>query len=215
MCPCRPYFELKAAVNQQLEAQKQQVRQLEESVGRAKMTYSQALANLETISDEIHRVSIWERVWGVRKSGRNETREHTRQCKKEWGRKGIGISGRFVIKIALLTGLNSKPDKTVKVKLHGEFVSVNKAHTWKNWGPLINKTSENNILVTNKPIVSTEPAVSGPGCAGDRCRSRLPFASHAQCGGCLAPHHSASALCCLHSWCCWCLPRVQVSARQT
>ncbi|XP_050714107.1 uncharacterized protein LOC126997092 isoform X2 [Eriocheir sinensis] len=51
----RPYFELKAAVNQQLEAQKQQVRQLEESVGRAKMTYSQALANLETISDEIHR----------------------------------------------------------------------------------------------------------------------------------------------------------------
>ena len=44
-------------MNQQLEAQKQQVRQLEERVGQAKMTYSQALANLETISDEIHRVS--------------------------------------------------------------------------------------------------------------------------------------------------------------
>ena len=61
----RPYFELKSAVNQQLEAQKQQVRQLEESVGRAKMTYSQALANLETISDEIHRVSDGGRVVGV------------------------------------------------------------------------------------------------------------------------------------------------------
>ncbi|XP_063884925.1 uncharacterized protein LOC135113573 isoform X3 [Scylla paramamosain] len=65
----RPYFELKSAVNQQLEAQKQQVRQLEESVGRAKMTYSQALANLETISDEIHR---------------------TRQC-QELGVRGIGV----------------------------------------------------------------------------------------------------------------------------
>lgn len=64
-----PYFELKSAVNQQLEAQKQQVRQLEESVGRAKMTYSQALANLETISDEIHR---------------------TRQC-QELGVRGIGV----------------------------------------------------------------------------------------------------------------------------
>lgn len=64
MYPFRPYFELKAAVNQQLEAQKQQVRQLEENVGRAKMTYSQALANLETISDEIHRVSMGERVLG-------------------------------------------------------------------------------------------------------------------------------------------------------
>ncbi|XP_045620041.1 uncharacterized protein [Procambarus clarkii] len=50
-----PYFELKSAVNQQLEAQKQQVRQLEESVARAKVTYAQALSNLETISDEIHR----------------------------------------------------------------------------------------------------------------------------------------------------------------
>ncbi|KAG0726058.1 SH3 domain-binding protein 5-like [Chionoecetes opilio] len=65
----RPYFELKSAVNQQLEAQKQQVRQLEESVGRAKMTYSQALTNLETISNEIHQ---------------------NRQC-QELGVRGIGV----------------------------------------------------------------------------------------------------------------------------
>ncbi|XP_069948263.1 uncharacterized protein [Cherax quadricarinatus] len=66
----RPYFELKSAVNQQLEAQKQQVRQLEESVARAKVTYAQALSNLETISDEIHR---------------------TRQCQLDLGVRGIGV----------------------------------------------------------------------------------------------------------------------------
>ncbi|XP_071528847.1 uncharacterized protein [Panulirus ornatus] len=65
----RPYFELKAAVNQQLEAQKQQVRQLEESVARAKLTYSQALANLETISDEIHRNRQSQLDLGVRGIG--------------------------------------------------------------------------------------------------------------------------------------------------
>nr|XP_053638175.1 uncharacterized protein LOC128692877 [Cherax quadricarinatus] len=65
-----PYFELKSAVNQQLEAQKQQVRQLEESVARAKVTYAQALSNLETISDEIHR---------------------TRQCQLDLGVRGIGV----------------------------------------------------------------------------------------------------------------------------
>ncbi|XP_071528857.1 uncharacterized protein [Panulirus ornatus] len=64
-----PYFELKAAVNQQLEAQKQQVRQLEESVARAKLTYSQALANLETISDEIHRNRQSQLDLGVRGIG--------------------------------------------------------------------------------------------------------------------------------------------------
>lgn len=55
---------------------------------------------------------------------RIETREHTGQCKKEYWRKSIGISGRFVIKIALLRVLSSKPDETVKVKLHGEVVSI-------------------------------------------------------------------------------------------
>ncbi|XP_045620037.1 uncharacterized protein [Procambarus clarkii] len=65
----RPYFELKSAVNQQLEAQKQQVRQLEESVARAKVTYAQALSNLETISDEIHRNRQSQLDLGVRGIG--------------------------------------------------------------------------------------------------------------------------------------------------
>ncbi|XP_066949548.1 serine-rich adhesin for platelets-like isoform X2 [Macrobrachium rosenbergii] len=65
----RPYFELKAAINQQLEAQKQRVRQLEESVTGAKMTYAQALANLETISDEIHRTRQSQLDLGIRGVG--------------------------------------------------------------------------------------------------------------------------------------------------
>lgn len=64
-----PYFELKAAINQQLEAQKQRVRQLEESVTGAKMTYAQALANLETISDEIHRTRQSQLDLGIRGVG--------------------------------------------------------------------------------------------------------------------------------------------------
>ncbi|XP_063606100.1 SH3 domain-binding protein 5-like isoform X2 [Penaeus indicus] len=65
----RPYFELKAAINQQLEAQKQRVKQLEESVARAKLTYSQALSNLETISDEIHRTRQSQLDLGIRGVG--------------------------------------------------------------------------------------------------------------------------------------------------
>ncbi|XP_042885446.1 uncharacterized protein LOC122261729 isoform X2 [Penaeus japonicus] len=65
----RPYFELKAAINQQLEAQKQRVKQLEESVARAKLTYSQALSNLETISDEIHRTRKSQLDLGIRGVG--------------------------------------------------------------------------------------------------------------------------------------------------
>ncbi|XP_063606101.1 uncharacterized protein LOC134781035 isoform X3 [Penaeus indicus] len=64
-----PYFELKAAINQQLEAQKQRVKQLEESVARAKLTYSQALSNLETISDEIHRTRQSQLDLGIRGVG--------------------------------------------------------------------------------------------------------------------------------------------------
>ncbi|XP_042885447.1 SH3 domain-binding protein 5-like isoform X3 [Penaeus japonicus] len=64
-----PYFELKAAINQQLEAQKQRVKQLEESVARAKLTYSQALSNLETISDEIHRTRKSQLDLGIRGVG--------------------------------------------------------------------------------------------------------------------------------------------------
>ncbi|XP_047480056.1 uncharacterized protein LOC125032766 isoform X2 [Penaeus chinensis] len=65
----RPYFELKSAINQQLEAQKQRVKQLEESVARAKLTYSQALSNLETISDEIHRTRQSQLDLGIRGVG--------------------------------------------------------------------------------------------------------------------------------------------------
>lgn len=51
----RPYYEIKAHFNQMLEEQKLRVSALERSVGEAKMTYAEALRNLEKISDEIHR----------------------------------------------------------------------------------------------------------------------------------------------------------------
>ncbi|XP_043252130.1 uncharacterized protein LOC122397201 isoform X1 [Colletes gigas] len=50
-----PYYEMKAHFNQMLEEQKLRVSALERSVGDAKMTYAEALRNLEKISDEIHR----------------------------------------------------------------------------------------------------------------------------------------------------------------
>ncbi|XP_067137853.1 SH3 domain-binding protein 5-like isoform X2 [Centruroides vittatus] len=50
----RPYFEMKAQFNQMLEEQKRKVQQLEENVTKVKMSYSDALHNLEEISDEIH-----------------------------------------------------------------------------------------------------------------------------------------------------------------
>ncbi|XP_043280513.1 uncharacterized protein [Venturia canescens] len=50
-----PYYEMKALFNQMLEEQKTRVSVLERSVGEAKMTYAEALRNLERISDEIHR----------------------------------------------------------------------------------------------------------------------------------------------------------------
>ncbi|XP_051172754.1 227 kDa spindle- and centromere-associated protein-like isoform X2 [Leptopilina boulardi] len=51
----RRYYEMKAHFNQMLEEQKTRVSVLERSVGEAKMTYADALRNLERISDEIHR----------------------------------------------------------------------------------------------------------------------------------------------------------------
>ncbi|XP_008216957.1 uncharacterized protein LOC100121161 isoform X2 [Nasonia vitripennis] len=51
----RPYYEMKAHFNQVLEEQKIRVSVLEKSVADAKMTYAEALRNLERISDEIHR----------------------------------------------------------------------------------------------------------------------------------------------------------------
>ena len=55
----RPYFEMKAQFNQLLEDQKKRVKSLEQQVGHAKMSYAEALHNLEQISDEIHRVSMY------------------------------------------------------------------------------------------------------------------------------------------------------------
>ncbi|KAK9299599.1 hypothetical protein QLX08_007411 [Tetragonisca angustula] len=58
----RPYYEMKAHFNQMLEEQKLRVSALERSVGEAKMTYAEALRNLEKISDEIHRTRKYDGV---------------------------------------------------------------------------------------------------------------------------------------------------------
>lgn len=55
-----PYFEMKAQFNQLLEDQKKRVKSLEQQVGHAKMSYAEALRNLEQISDEIHRTRKYE-----------------------------------------------------------------------------------------------------------------------------------------------------------
>ncbi|CAL1277361.1 unnamed protein product [Larinioides sclopetarius] len=49
-----PYFEMKAQFNQLLEEQRKKVHQLEEKILKMKMSYADALHNLEEISDEIH-----------------------------------------------------------------------------------------------------------------------------------------------------------------
>ncbi|CAH1403737.1 unnamed protein product [Nezara viridula] len=51
----RSYFESKAQFNKLLEEQKLKVKVLEKKVSGAKLSYSQALRNLEEISDEIHK----------------------------------------------------------------------------------------------------------------------------------------------------------------
>ncbi|KAF5301653.1 hypothetical protein FQA39_LY10700 [Lamprigera yunnana] len=50
-----PYFEMKAQFNQLLEQQKMKVQSLDSFVTASKLTYADALRNLEQISDEIHR----------------------------------------------------------------------------------------------------------------------------------------------------------------
>ncbi|XP_018330892.1 coiled-coil domain-containing protein 18 isoform X2 [Agrilus planipennis] len=51
----RPYYELKAQFYHMLEQQKAKVQNLEMQVTGVKMTYAEALRNLEQISDEIHK----------------------------------------------------------------------------------------------------------------------------------------------------------------
>ncbi|XP_068154634.1 SH3 domain-binding protein 5 isoform X3 [Drosophila tropicalis] len=51
----RPYYETRANYNGLLKAQKLRVNELEAKVSSAKMTYNEALKNLEQISEDIHR----------------------------------------------------------------------------------------------------------------------------------------------------------------
>ncbi|XP_016917182.1 uncharacterized protein LOC108000963 isoform X2 [Apis cerana] len=67
----RPYYEMKAHFNQMLEEQKLRVSALERSVGEAKMTYAEALRNLEKISDEIHRTRKYDGADDFDKSSRD------------------------------------------------------------------------------------------------------------------------------------------------
>ncbi|XP_059618724.1 SH3 domain-binding protein 5 isoform X1 [Phlebotomus argentipes] len=53
---CLPYYETRANYNGLLKAQKQKVTDLEARVSEAKMTYNEALKNLEQISEEIHKM---------------------------------------------------------------------------------------------------------------------------------------------------------------
>lgn len=53
--PHRPFYEARANYNGLLKAQKQKINELESRVTEAKMTYNEALKNLEQISEDIHR----------------------------------------------------------------------------------------------------------------------------------------------------------------
>lgn len=52
----RPYYEVKANLNGLLDGQKARILHLEHRVLSAKTTYADALKNLESISNEIHKV---------------------------------------------------------------------------------------------------------------------------------------------------------------
>ncbi|XP_033213005.1 uncharacterized protein LOC117170363 [Belonocnema kinseyi] len=69
------YYETKAQFHQMLEGQKTRVSILERSVGEAKMTYADALRNLERISDEIHRTRKYDGTNESRKQ--NESQQHS------------------------------------------------------------------------------------------------------------------------------------------
>nr|XP_036222445.1 SH3 domain-binding protein 5 isoform X1 [Bactrocera oleae] len=54
-CNALPFYEARANYNGLLKAQKQKINELESRVTEAKMTYNEALKNLEQISEDIHR----------------------------------------------------------------------------------------------------------------------------------------------------------------
>ncbi|KAJ8687351.1 hypothetical protein QAD02_023145 [Eretmocerus hayati] len=66
-----PYYEMKAHFNHALEEQKLRVSALERSVTDAKMTYAEALRNLERISDEIHKTRRYDCASGCKKKLEN------------------------------------------------------------------------------------------------------------------------------------------------
>ena len=53
---CRPYFDLKAKLNQNLDDQKRQVEVIEETIAMTKRGYSDSLRELEKISEEIREI---------------------------------------------------------------------------------------------------------------------------------------------------------------
>ncbi|XP_078035245.1 uncharacterized protein LOC144469159 isoform X2 [Augochlora pura] len=77
----RPYYEMKAHFNQMLEEQKFRVSALERSVGDAKMTYAEALRNLEKISDEIHRTRRYDGTDDLSKHSRDKVDQTGKQSK--------------------------------------------------------------------------------------------------------------------------------------
>lgn len=56
MISARPYYETRANYNGLLLGQKKQIQELEMKVRDSKMTYNDALKNLEQISEEIHKM---------------------------------------------------------------------------------------------------------------------------------------------------------------
>ncbi|KAK3595065.1 hypothetical protein CHS0354_043162 [Potamilus streckersoni] len=92
----KPYFEMKAKFNQMMEEQKNKIGQLEQKVNSTKSMYSEALQNLECISDAIHRQRMESKrnlELGVRGAGvgsESPSPPHTREDKLD------GSSDKFI-----------------------------------------------------------------------------------------------------------------------
>ncbi|XP_057320895.1 SH3 domain-binding protein 5-like isoform X2 [Microplitis mediator] len=79
----RPYYEMKAQFHQALEKQKLRVSELERSVGEAKMTYAEALRNLEKISDEIHRTRQYDSADSKEKNSKHSNTKKNPESSSE------------------------------------------------------------------------------------------------------------------------------------
>ncbi|XP_008545636.1 SH3 domain-binding protein 5 isoform X1 [Microplitis demolitor] len=78
-----PYYEMKAQFHQALEKQKLRVSELERSVGEAKMTYAEALRNLEKISDEIHRTRQYDSADSKEKNSKHSNTKKNPESSSE------------------------------------------------------------------------------------------------------------------------------------